>query len=242
VLKIVRGTHLVPRIFSFYLGPRRELFLGQALLLLNNSSYCRDLFAENPQTTRFEAADITLATFQQLYHWISFDDPRQIAQDVAFRGLTRSAFAVQEMLKVCIAAWKLKCNAIEDLLIGLLGIGYFRSGLSPSAEDIDLVFKETLGFDPVSRLCHYMSVSFNIRMMDWQNQPPEFLDVLTVARKHSKIQTDFFYMIGEAALKDGRIQKPRELMDYTICDFHTHSAGTGCWAAQHTFASHPFLG
>jgi hypothetical protein len=127
---------------------------------------------------------------------------------------------------------------MEDLLIGLLGIGYLRSGLSPSAGDIDLAFKETRG---LSRLCGYMSVSFNIRMLDWQNQPPQFLDVLNVVRQHTKIQTDFFYMVGEAALKDGRIQQPRELKDYTICDFHSHSDRIECWAAQHTFGSHPFL-
>jgi hypothetical protein len=236
VLNIARRF---PGTFVFYIGPQREFQQVQALVMLNNSSLCRRIYAANPQSNVFHFPDTTLDTFQQLYNWMSNGSPSHIADDVAFQGLTNTAVGIRKMIKIYIAAHKLGCNAMEDLLIGLLGIGYFRSGLSPSAGDIDLAFAETAG---LSSLCDYMTASFNIRLMNWQIQPPNFVSVFNVARLYTKIQTDFFQMIGDAALQDRRILRPRDLKDYTICDYHSHGDGAGCWAATHTFGSHPFLG
>jgi hypothetical protein len=234
VLNIVRGPAAT---FFFYLGPQREYFQGSMTVMSNNSTWCRDLFAGNPQTNTFEQPNITRDTFQQLYNWMSDGNPSNIARDVTFQGLTSTAAGFQKMIKICIAAWRLRCNAMEDLLVGLLGIGYFRGGLLPNAGDIDLVFKEMQG----SMLCRYMCVSFNVRMMDWRNQPPQFLDLLKVARQHLEIQTEFFHMITDTALKYGEVRMPPDLKNYPICLFHTHSDKTRCWADEHTFGSHPWL-
>jgi hypothetical protein len=222
-------------IVALYVGPQRECFEIPAKILSDNSSFFRDLFARNPGQNVFRLLDTNAVAFGKLHEWL-YGDPSVIAKGITLGALNCGELGIQEMLEAYIAARKLKFTALEDLAMGLLGLGYYSSNIQPSSAHFELAHRET---SQDSKLRFYLAISFYYSMMNWEQHGPS-ANTLTVARQYPQLQDEFFSMCRDTMLTKGRLWKPEPVWSCAICEFHNHPKEEYCWASSHSFVTHPF--
>jgi hypothetical protein len=200
---------------------------------MNNSIYFRDLFAVNPGWNAYDIPDINPQCLRIILSWLYHGNDISTVRAITSMRLNYDD-GIRDMIDIYIVAHKLKFLVIEELAIGILGLGYYSGGFGPRARDIYTAYRDT---EANSGLRCYIAVSLCYSMLFWAEGQGPPADVIAVMQFIPELQADFSRMNAEVY---GRQSRPIPVEDHPICNFHYHPRGAFCWAGPHTFASYPF--